>query len=440
MKINRRSFLKTSATFAGWSILLTGAWANPLNSRFCTAHIGVGGQGQIDLKSVARHPGVQVVGLADVDRGKLNHSWLNQEVADATRFTDYREMLGTLGTKVDGVVISTPDHTHYPASLMAMNMGKVIYCQKPLTHEIDESYKLAALAKERELVTQMGIQFHSSSAFRMTVDLLQQGIIGKVSKVYAWSNKTLGSDEAAYSGSDPIPEHLNWDLWLGSAAARPYLTGKYHPRQWRKSLAFGCGTLGDMGVHILDLPCAALMLNHPRSVKVTCRASNYFSHPTKSIAEYEFPGTDYTTDTLHLTWFDGAYAPKNAKQINPDLELEAGKNLPAQGAMYIGEDGHRLLLPHGSGPQPLPRSLLASVTKPKLKPINHYHQWVDAGMGNGSCGADFEYSALLTSTVLLGVVGNRFPEQNLQWDGANMRFTNNEQANQLISRTYRTGY
>jgi predicted dehydrogenase len=452
MKVNRRQFLKTSAVFAGWSILPTGAWSNPLNSRFCTAHIGVGGMGRGDLKSISSHSKVQVVGLADVNRAALNLPY-----KDAARFADYREMLRTLGDKIDGVVISTPDHTHYPATLMAMNMGKAVYCQKPLTHEISEAYELAALAKEKNLVTQMGIQCHSADAYRMAVDFLQQGIIGKVSKVYAWSNKSWGDDAAAYTGSDPIPEGFDWNLWLGSAPARPYLKGKYHPGQWRKSLDFGCGTLGDMGVHIIDTPYAALKLGQPRSVKVTCRQSNHFSHPSKNIVEYEFPSTEYTTDKLQFTWFDGAYAPQTPKQINPDLELEAvkmqpaepinpdleleaGKTLPRQGAMFVGEDGQRMLLPHMSAPQPLPRSLLGNISKPVLEPTNHYHQWVDAGMGNGTCSADFEYAAPLTTGVLLGVVGNRFPGQTLQWDGDAMRFTNNEDANKLVSRSYRKDY
>jgi len=439
MKPTRRQFLKTSAVFAGWSILPTGAWSNPLNSRFCTAHIGVGGMGRGDLGRISSHPKVQVVGMADVDRNRLNDEKLNK-FADAARFADYREMLRTLGDKIDGVVISTPDHTHYPATLMAMNLGKAVYCQKPLTHEIAEAYELAALAKKKKLVTQMGIQCHSADAYRMAVDFLQQGILGKVSKVYAWSNKVWGDDAAAYTGSDPVPEALDWDLWLGSAAERPYLKGKYHPGQWRKHLDFGCGTLGDMGVHIIDTPYAALKLGQPRSVKVTCRVPNHFSHPTKNIVEYEFPSTKYTTDKLQFTWFDGAYAPNTAGQINPDLELEAGKSLPPQGAMFIGEDGQRLLLPHLSAPQPLPRSLLGNISKPVLKPANHYHQWVDAGMGNGTCSADFEYAAPLTTGVLLGVVGNRFPEQTLQWDGDAMRFTNNEDANKLVSRSYRKDY
>lgn len=439
MKVNRRNFLKTSAAFAGWSILPAGARSNPLNSRFCTAHIGVGGMGASDLQRIAAHAGTQVVGLADVDRNRLEHERL-LPFKDVARFADYREMLRTLSDKVDGVVISTPDHTHYPATLMAMHMGKAVYCQKPLTHTIAEAYELEALAKKKKLVTQMGIQCHSLDAYRIAVDFIQQGIIGKVSKVYAWSDKAWGSDSVKeYSGSDPIPETLDWNLWLGSAHARPYLNGKYHPGNWRKCLDFGCGTLGDMGVHIIDTPYTALKLTHPSSLKVTCREPNGVSHPTKNIVEYEFPGTEYTTGTLHFTWFDGAYSPR-ADQINPDLELEAGKKLPRQGAMFIGEEGQRLLLPHVSAPQPLPRNLLATVVKPKLISINHYHQWVDAAMGNGTCGAGFEYSGPLTTTVLLGVLGNRYPEQTLNWDSDAMRFTNNEDANKLICGTYRRNY
>jgi predicted dehydrogenase len=440
MITTRREFIKTSAAVAGWSILPSGVWSNSPNSKFCTAHIGINGMGGGDLKSIASHPLTQVVGLADVDARAFNHERI-KAYPDAAQFADYREMLETLGDKVDGVVISTPDHTHFPATKMAMEMGKAVYTQKPLTHEIAEAYELDRIAREKNLVTQMGIQCHASTAYRMAVDLLQQGIIGKTSKVYVWSNKKWGDDAPPNTGSDPVPEWLDWNLWLGSAQPRPFLNGTYHPGKWRKILEFGCGTLGDMGVHIMDTPYKALKLGFPRSVKVTCREPNSFSHPTKNTVDLEFPGTEYTADTLAMTWFDGDYAPYFAeKQDNPDLQLEEGKELPKQGAMFIGEDGKRLLLPHLAGPQPLPRDLLGSVTKPDLKAVDHYHQWVDAAMGKGTCSAGFDYAAPFTTGVLLGVVGNRFPGQTLKWDGDNMRFTNNEDANKLVSRSYRTDY
>jgi len=440
IKTTRRQFIKSSAVVAGWSILPSGVWSKSPNSKFCTAHIGIGGMGKGDLGNVSSHPMVQVVGLADVNRGAFGSPKV-KELSDAAQFADYREMLLTLGEKIDGVVISTPDHTHFPATKMAMEMGKAVYTQKPLTHEIAEAYELKELAQEKNLVTQMGIQLHSSIGNRTAVHYLQSGIIGKVSKVYVWSFKTWGDDAPAYTGSDPVPEGLDWNLWLGTASNRPFLKGKYHPGNWRKSLEFGCGTLGDMGVHIMDVPFTALELGHPESVKVTCREPNHFSHPMKNIVELKFPGTKYTADKVNFTWFDGAYAPHLAEvQDNPDLQLEEGKKLPKQGAMYIGEDGKRLLLPHGGGPQPMPRELLRSVSKPDLKSVNHYHQWVDAAMGKGATSAGFDYAAPFTVGVLLGVVGNRFPGQTLKWDGDNMRFTNNDDATKLVSRSYRTEY
>ena len=259
-----------------------------------------------------------------------------------------------------------------------------------------------------------------------------------MSKVYAWSSKSWGNDKPDYTGSDPVTEGLAWDLWLGTAPARPFLNKKYHPNNWRRIIDFGCGTLGDMGVHIIDTPYAALKLTYPKSVKVTCREPNGISHPQGNVVEYEFPSTEYTTDKLQFTWYDGKTTAK-LKEI-AELTLPEGKKLPNQGAMFIGEDGKRMLLPHVGAPQPIPRELLqtADITQPEK--LNHYHQWVDASMGKGTCGAGFDYAGPLTVGVLLGVVGNRFPGQKLEWDGANMRFKNNDAANRLVSRKQRTDY
>ena len=454
MTLTRRQFLKSSAALAGWSLLPSAVRADAPNSRFCTAHIGIGGMGRGDLKNITSHPQVQVVGVADVDRAVFTNERIQPMIGEAAQFADYREMLDSLGDKIDGVVISTPDHTHFPAARLAMELGKPVYLQKPLTHEIAEAYELQRLARDKNLVTQMGIQCHSADAYRIAVDFLQQGIIGKVSKVYAWSQKAWGHEGPPYEGSDPVPETLDWNLWLGTAPERPYLNRKYHPGNWRRIIDFGCGTLGDMGVHILDTPCTALKLGYPRSVRVTCSEPNHFSYPTTETIEFEFPGTEYTTDTLPLVWYDGGNSPHAAPSDNPDLQLEETKpspdnpeiqvtepkNLPPQGAMFIGEDGKRLLLPHLGAPQPLPRSLLQTITKPKLEPVNHYHQWVNACLGQGTCSANFEYSAPLTVINLLGVVGNRFPGKTLEWDGAQMRFPNHAEANKLLTRTYRTDY
>ena len=437
--LTRRRFLKASAAFAGWNLLPSNVWANPPSKKFYTAHIGIGGMGKGDLKNIISHPLVEAIGLADVAKKAFENEAV-KGITGASHFSDYREMLATLGDKIDGVVISTPDHTHFPAAKLAMEMGKPVYLQKPLSHEIAEAYELKKLAREKNLVTQMGIQCHSGAAYRTAVDFLHQGIIGKVKRVYAWSNKSWGYDGPAYQGSDPVPEDLSWNLWLGSAPERPYLNGKYHPSEWRRILDFGCGTLGDMGIHVLDTPCKALKLGYPTSVKATCRPPNHFSHPTSSVIEYEFAGTDFTDGPLSLTWHDGEESLTKKAGDNPDLQLEEGRPLPGQGAMFIGENGKRLLLPHHEAPQPLPRELLKSITKPKLERTDHYHQWVDAAMGNGVCSANFDYAAPLTVVNLLGVIGTRFPGETLQWDNEMKCFKNHPEATKLVSRAYRTNY
>jgi predicted dehydrogenase len=436
-KLKRRDFIKSAAaTIGGFHILPSGLLANSPNGKVCTAHIGIGGKGNSDLGLIASHPGVQVVGLCDVDKVRGGADKKLEKYSSAKFFHDYREMLDELGDKIDAVVISTPDHTHYPATLAAMNAGKHVYTQKPLVHKIAEARHLMELAREKQLVTQMGIQIHSSIAYRMAAKYIKDGAIGKISKVYVWSGKDWGYDGAPYTGEDAIPESLKWDLWLGTAAKRPYLDRKYHPGQWRRILDFGCGTLGDMGVHIFDTPYRALELTAPKWVETTCRKPNNFSHPTKNIVRYGFPETSYTTKELLWTWYDGGYGPPADE---PDLKLPEGQNIPQEGAMFVGENG-RMLLPHIAGPWFLPKTIFETVQKPELEPIDHYHQWVDGILGAGEPSANFDYSSPLTETVLLGVVGNRFPGKKLEWDRDKMKFTNRPEANKLIKGKYRGNF
>jgi hypothetical protein len=354
----------------------------------------------------------------------------------AEGFADYREMLARLGDKIDAVVVSTPDHTHAPASMMAMCLNKHVYCQKPLAHEVFEARQMRLVAEEKKLVTQMGIQCHSGLQYRMATEYIQKGVIGKVSKVYAWSSKNWGYDGGPIQGEDPVPNTLNWDLWIGSAKMRPYKRGKYHPGSWRKMIDFGTGTLGDMGVHIFDTPFRALELTFPNWVKTTCRKPTGIGHPEKNKVEYEFPATKYTTDKMLWTWFDGKFFPP---QPNDDLKMPEGQKLPRQGAMFIGEQG-RILLPHIGGPQFLPRDKFRDIERVKPGSVNHYHSWVDAAMGKGETSANFTYSGKLTEALVLGVVANRFPGQKLEWDAENMKVKNVPEANKLLKREYREGY
>jgi predicted dehydrogenase len=337
-----------------------------------------------------------------------------------------------MGDSIDAVVVSTPDHTHAPAAMTALNHNKPVYCQKPLTHEIFEARQLRLTAEKKALPTQMGIQVHSSSIYRRAVEMIQSGVIGKVSQVHAWSSKNWGYDGGEFQNTSMPPENLAWNLWLGTAQERAFVKGVYHPSQWRKLIDFGTGTLGDMGVHIFDTPYAALELTAPKWAKTTCRKPTGVGHPERNIVQYEFPGTRHTTDSLLWTWYDGGHAPPKSDEV----DIPAGIKLPGQGSLFIGEEG-QMLLPHVSEAQLFPEKKFQDYKPPQVTANNHYHQWVDACLGQGETSASFSYGGPLTEALLLGVVANRFPDQKLTWNAEKLQVTNLPDANSLIKRHYR---
>lgn len=441
--MNKREFIKKSG-LGTLSILLAPSflkYGSTPQSRLRTAHIGLGMMGIEDLKAMSSHELVDVVALCDVDANNLGAA---HKLHPAARvFSDYREMLNAMRDEIDAVVVSTPDHTHAPASLMAMNMDKPVYCQKPLTHHVSEAREMNKLAAEKNLVTQMGIQVHSFYDYKLATLLIQSGIIGKVHTVRAWSPKNWGYNGPEPEGSDPVPEHLDWNLWQGTAAERPYKEGFYHPGNWRKILDYGCGTLGDMGVHIFDTPYNALQLEVPMTIKNDCRPPTGFGFPENNTVTYEFPETPYTAETLKWVWYDGPGAPP----AHEDLKLPGNEALHDQGAMFMGEKG-RLYLPHF---QKLPQLIVdgeyremdiesfnlgAPVRDYDSEGKKHYHQFVDACLGKGECSAPFSYAARLTETILLGVIAGRFPGQTLHWDAEKAAFSEAE-ANQYLAGEYR---
>ena len=310
--------------------------------------------------------------------------------------------------------------------------------------------------------------------------MIRSGIIGKVHTVRAWSPKNWGYDGPLPEGEDSVPENLEWNLWLGTSSERPYKNEIYHPGNWRKLVDYGCGTLGDMGVHIFDTPYNALELDVPRTIKTECREPNGFGYPENNKVTYEFPGTDQTAETLKWVWYDGPGAPvldhedltipvpegmiieeENSNNAEATLaektaletkETAAGK-LPDQGAMFVGEKG-RLLLPHF---MELPKLIvdgkyvditaeIEAIEKSNdmAEPVRdyaseapkHYHQFVDACLGKDECTAPFSYASRLTETILLGVIAGRFPNQTLHWDSENAKFVE-EEANQYLKGSYR---
>ncbi|WP_018627374.1 Gfo/Idh/MocA family protein [Niabella aurantiaca] len=444
--MKRRNFIKTTAAGTMAFMLPFPSSAFAPGKKLRVAHVGLGSMGANDLKAIASHPLVDIVALCDVDMNNLNTA--KAQHANAKTFADYREMFKSMGNEIDAVVVSTPDHAHAPVSLMAMDLNKHVYCQKPLTHYISESRKMDAVAAEKKLVTQMGIQVHSFYDYKLATILIQKGIIGKVRKVIAWSPKVWGYDGPAPAGSDPVPEGLDWNLWLGTAKERPYKKGFYHPGNWRKCIDYGCGTLGDMGVHIFDTPYNALKLGVPLTVKNECRAPNDFGHAEKNHVTYVFPGTPYTAQTLEWVWYDG----KGAPEPQAELLLPGGEALPDQGAMFIGENGRRLLLPHFMQlPKLVIKDQFAPIDIKKYDPDGkagkpttsydaetprHYHEFVDACLGKAACSAPFSYSARLTEVILLGVIAARFPNETLHWDGEQAQFKETK-ANKFLTGTMR---
>jgi predicted dehydrogenase len=401
------------------------------------ASIGVGGMGASDLASLSSHKQVDIVALCDVDSLRLAAA--KEKHPMASTFTDYREMLKAMHDQVDAVQVSTPDHTHASAAMTAINQGKHVYCQKPLTHDVYESRQLRLAAMSRPgLVTQMGTQIHSHTAYRSAVALVQSGTIGKVRQVHSWSSKTWG-----YDGPDPeasvAPEHLDWNLWLGSAAERPYAEGHFHPANWRRWYDFGCGTMGDMAIHILDPVFSALKLGAPHKIVSSSPLPPHKSFGLKNQTTFSFGPSDFVAEGFVLTWSDGGLMPDTTNW--PTRTNAEGKilDLPGQGSMFVGEKGY-MLLPHVAAPILLPEEQFASHEIDKAPNGNHYHLFVEACLGGTPTTAHFGYAGPLTEAVLLGVLANRFPGHELQWDSEQAAITNFADAQSLLRRQYRTGF
>ena len=430
-KISRRQFLGSAAAAAGFTVVpryvLGGSRQIPPSEKLNIACIGVGGMGASDVQQVSTQ---NLVALCDVDWRHAAATF--EKFPNAKKYRDFRKMLETEDKNIDAVTVSTPDNIHAVAAMMAIKMGKHVYVQKPLAHDIFEVRRLTEAARRHKVMTQMGIQLHAMIVIKLLVEIIKSGMIGQVRRVDIWSNKNWGGGTRP-TETPPVPESLDWDLWLGPAPQRPYHS-TYLPGNWRRWWDFGTGTLGDMGCHIIDPVYWALDLLYPTSVEAKPCPFNNETYPEATIVRWEFPARGQLPPVT-VTWYDGANMPPRPP------ELEQDRNLPDQGGLYYGEKG-TILAPHMDGPRLIPESKMKEFKLPRQlfgRDVDHYQEWIRACKGGPKPLANFDYSGPLTETILLGNVV-ALAGQKLQWDGPDFKVTNVPEANKFLKREYRKGW
>jgi len=445
-KINRRDFLATGAAAAAFTIVpshVLGAAKGPAPSdKLNIAGVGVGGMGGGNVRACRNE---NIVALCDVDHKYAARTFKGYPKAKI--YKDYRVMLEKQ-KDIDAVIVGTPDHTHAVISMAAMQAGKHVFCQKPLAHTVYEARKLTEAAAKYKVQTQMGNQGHSSEAIRLLYEWVRAGAIGKVTEVHSWSDRPIGGPWYANfavrklpTDKPKIPEGLDWDLWLGPAKKRDYHRA-YHPFKWRGWLDFGTGALGDMGCHILDPAFWVLDLGHPTSILAEVKhhspelANEVF--PISSKLVYQFPARG-DMPPVKLIWTDGEFKKKRPKELEPNRRLDAS------GAVFYGDKG---VIKHGShgagGMRIIPEAKLKAYKRPPktLRRVRHGHEgdWLRACKDGKPASSSFAYGGALTEMVLLGVIAMRFSGQKLEWDGKNLKFTNNAKATALVNPPYRKGW
>lgn len=425
--MNRRSALKAMAGGLAFPYIARGYEASP-NETVHHASFGAAGMALSDLRALSTSPHLKLVAVADVDLNRTKQ--VKELFPEARIYQDYRELLDK-EKDLDSVNVSTPDHMHAPITMEALHRGLHVYTQKPLTQTLFEARQLARMTEETGVVSQMGIQIHSHRIHKLVVALIQEGAIGKVQEVHSWSGKQWGDRNEKPERTDPVPEGLDWNGWLGVAEERPFIKGWYHPGAWRKRLDFGTGTFGDMGCHILDPVFGSLELTAPTEIESVGGAPNEHSWGLDSVVHYQFPGTPHTAQTLKLTWYDGDRRPPEEVQ-----EQLGDQKLSNQGSIYVGSEGV-LYSPYIGQPVLLPAEKFEDYEYPKIEGDNHWLQFVDACRGEDEASAPFSYAGPLTEIVLLGCLATRFPETRLNWDAESLKITNVEEANQFVRRRYR---
>jgi predicted dehydrogenase len=383
-----------------------------------------------------------IVALCDVDDERAKETY--SKYPDVPKFRDFRKMFDKMENAIDAVIVATPDHTHAVAAMAAMQRGKHVYVQKPLTKSIWEARQLTAAARRYGVVTQMGNQGHSGEGVRLICEWIWDGAIGEVRQVHSWTNRPVWPQGVKRpQGRPPVPESLDWDLWLGPVAQRPYHPS-YLPFNWRGWYDFGTGAFGDMGCHILDPVYTALKLTAPTSVEASVAKQWHQwdktdSYPTASVVDMDFPARE-GMPPVKLTWFDGGLQAPRPMEMDPRRKMGEG----GSGTLFIGSKGKLMCGTYGGGPQLIPYAKHQAYRRPPktLKRIKTSHEmnWVEACKRGGQASSRFDYSGPFTETVLLGALAQRFPGQRLLWDSKNLKITNHEEAAEFVKPPYRKGW
>lgn len=469
-KTSRRDFLKsTSIAAAGFIIVprhVLGRGFTAPSDKLNIAGIGAGGKAEVNLPYAYKTGEVNIAALCDVDdRMAVNarKSW-----PQAPYYKDYRELYDKEAKNIDAVIVTTPDHMHAPIALAAMQLGKHVYCEKPLTHDIYEARILTQAAKKYKVVTQMGNQGSSGDDTRLVETWIQDGVIGDVHTVHVWTNRPVWPQGIPTpTGKFDVPKEVNWDLWLGTAPHRDF-NPIYIPANWRGWVDFGTGSLGDMGCHFIDVPYRALKLGYPLSVECSVGSvyTGFFkeavytdSYPPSSKTHIQFPARG-SMPAVELVWYDGGIKPRRPDELLPDEPMGEVDG----GIIFEGTKGKLMAGLFGRNATLLPTNKMKGANLPKSKyPFveggseGHQQQWVRAcKKGHGTyTSSPFDIAGPLTETVIMGNLAVRsynYSETNakeeniypgrkkLLWDGQNMKVTNFEPANQFVKREYKGNY
>ncbi len=447
--MSRRQFMGAAGALAGLTIIpshvLGGAGVTPPSGKLNIAGVGIGGMGKGNLGKCETE---NIVALCDVD---WNYSAdVFKKYPNAKKYKDFRKMLDEQ-KDIDAVVVATPDHNHAVVAMAAMQRGKHVYVQKPLTRTVYEARMLTEAARKYKVQTQMGNQGHSSEEVRLICEWIQAGAIGDVREVHCWTNRPVWPQGISRPKETPaVPEGLDWDLWIGPSPMRPY-NPIYLPFNWRAWMDFGAGALGDMACHVMDAAFWSLKLKYPVSVEASHgyevremwkRVDNKETYPQSEVVHYQFPARE-NMPPVKVHWYDGGIMPELPE------DLEQGRKIPESGTIFVGDKGKLMCDCYSERPTIFPEEKMKAflpnrppktLTRVKGGSDGHEQDWIRACKDGKPASSNFDYSGPFTETVVMGNLAVLNPGKKLLWDGEKMQVTNDKKANAYVKPNFREGW